>query len=424
MVKNIRLTNPNMVRIGSYFYSINEETDILIQKADDGTLAFAYPLDTPIPQEVTSLEHDGESFWSMENISGTPNAGFRIRRWIINNFVLVLQQTFTFDSDGNDTFESEAFTVEHYEGALTSGAAINATEFSVNYSTAVLDLITPGTTLFLGPSTQGGSLGEFERVIVASRIGSVITITAPLTNGFVSTDPAVFSKSLWFFNQNFQTSSGGALYKAAIADGSILSRTQSGTFEDINACTFHELDSFTSPLTAFNKPYLVFIKATQLMFLNTNDSNLTIELSAVQNNQEQDPPEIYDVSDLGIIEDTIFRLQKKFNINGTITSESTFNYQLATFKPFPTAIAIDADPAVLAADSGASTSTITATVTDQYALAFSDGTIQFGTSGGGTGSSLDDTGQIALDPNGQAVVIYTTGNAAGLVTITATVTIT
>ena len=112
MVQNIRLINPNMARDGGYFYSFNEETDVMVQKTDDGTLAFAYPLDTPIPREVTSTIFDGESFWTQENISATAADGFRIRRWVIENFVMVLQQTFTFASDSNDTFESSALTVE------------------------------------------------------------------------------------------------------------------------------------------------------------------------------------------------------------------------------------------------------------------------------------------------------------------------
>jgi len=94
--------------------------------------------------------------------------------------------------------------------------------------------------------------------------------------------------------------------------------------------------------------------------------------------------------------------------------------------PFPTAIALTATPAILPADSGASTSVIVATVTDQYALAFVTSpasTIQFSTAGGGSGSGLSDTGQIALDGSGQATVTYTTGDTAGLVTISATVTI-
>lgn len=427
MVQNIRLINPNMTRVGSYFYSFNEETDIMVQKADDGTLAFSYPLDTPISQEVNSLEHDGESFWTMEDIDGTPANGFRIRRWIIANFVMVLQQTFTFDTDSTDTFEADAFTIEHYEGTLTSGAIENTTTFNVSFDTTIFNLITPGTRLFLGPSSKAGFVGEEEAVTVNSTgSGNQITITSSLTNGFIAGDKVVFSKNIWFFNENFQKTLGvGAIYKASVADGAIQSRDQGGAFLGIESVTFHEVNSFTGSLTSFNKPYVVFIRTTNLLFLNPNDSNLTIELSAVQNNLSIDTTIVFPIFDMGIEGETIFRLQKQFNINGTESTETTFNYQLATFRPFPTAIAITATPAILPADSGASSSTIVATVTDQYALAFVTSpasTIVFSTSGGGTGSSIP-TGSIALDSKGQATVTYTTGNTAGLVTISATVTI-
>ena len=170
----------------------------------------------------------------------------------------------------------------------------------------------------------------------------------------------------------------------------------------------------------------MFVRSTNLLFVDVLNSNLPIELSSLQNNLSIDTTTVFPVFDMGIEGETIFRLQKNFNINGQESTESTFNYQLATFVPFPTAIALTATPAILAADSGASTSIIVATVTDQYILPFVTSpasTIQFATTGGGTGSGLSNTGQIALDGNGQATVTYTTGDAAGLVTISATVTI-
>jgi len=432
MVENIRLINPNMVRVDGYFFSFNEETDVMIKKADDGTLAFSYPLDTPISSQITTIEHDGESFWTQENINdGDPDAGFRIRRWLIENFVMVLQQTFNFATDSNDTFESEAFTIEHYEGILTSGATENTSTFNVSFDTDVFALLTPGTKMFLGPSTKGGFVGESESVTVNSTgAGNLITISdsGGLTNGFLQGDTIVFSKNLWFFNEHFQkTTDVGALYKASALNGNILLREQGGAFLGINGTTFHELDSFTGTLASFNKPYLVFIRTTSLLFVNILDSNLTIELSALQNNISADTLTVFDVSDMGIEGETIFRLQTQISINGGSTeTTSTFNYQLATFVPFPTAIAITATPAILPADSGASFSTVVATVTDQYDLPFvksPSATIIFSTSGGGTGSSVVPSSSQALNSEGQATVVYNTGDAAGLVTISAIVTI-
>ncbi len=426
MIENIRLLNPNVTRIGGYFYSFDEETDVMVQKTDDGTLAFAYPLDTTVSQEVTSLQHDGESFWTMENIDGTASNGFRIKRWVIENFVMVLQQTFNFATDSTDSFESKAFTVERYEGTLTSGAIENTSTFSVSFDTDIFDLLTPGTKMFLGPSTKTGFVGETESVTVSTTgAGKSVTLTSPLTDGFLSGNKIVFSKNIWVFNANFLKSAGvGGLYKINFLDGSVQSRTQGGAFINIDAAEFVEIDTFTGSLAIHNKPFLVFIRTNNLLFIDVNDSNLTTELSSLQNNLSIDTTTVFAVFDMTFEANTIFRLQKDFNIAGDETSSSTHNYQLATFRPFPTAIALTAVEALLPADSGASSSIITATVTDQYLLAFVTSpaaTIQFATSGGGSGAGLSDTGVIALDSNAQATVTYTTGDSVGLVTITAIV---
>ena len=238
------------------------------------------------------------------------------------------------------------------------------------------------------------------------------------------------------FNQNHLQQTGtGSLYKINSLDGNVLSRTQGGAFKDVSASSFIDLIAanppsgvFTGPdLIQFNKPsYIIFIRTNNLLFIDALDSQLTTELSAIQNNLSPDTLTVYEVFDIGIEGDTIFRLQQKFNINGSESTESTYNYQLATFKPFPTAIALTATPAILPADSGNSFSFIVATVTDQYALPFlqsPSAQITFQTSGGGTGAGLDAPGPKSLDGNGQATVNYTTGDAAGLVTISAEVTI-
>jgi len=427
MVENIRLINPNVTRITGYFYSFDEETDTMVQKTDDGTLAFAYPLDTPISSEVTSLEFDGESFWTMENITGTASDGFRIRRWVIENFVMVLQQTFSFATDSNDTFESSAFTVERYEGTLTSGAIENTDNTNVSFGTTIFNLLTPGTKMFIGPSTKTGFVGKSESVTVNSTSsGNKVTFTGPLTNGFTSGDPITFSKNIWFFNENFLKTLGvGDLYKVAALDGSVLGRTQGGAFKTIGGTDFIEVTAFTGALAIHNKPFLIFLRTNNLLFIDINDSNLITELSSIQNNLSVDTISVFTIFDLAHEGDTIFRLQKKFNINSSESTETTHNYQLATFKPFPTAIALTAVPAILPADSGASNSLITAVVTDQYALPFGGGTstIQFSTADGGAGSGLSDTGTISLPANGTVSVTYTTGDAAGLVTISAEVKI-
>lgn len=430
MIKNIRLVNPNMTRKDGYFYSFDHGADVMFQKTDDGTLAFAYPLDTPISQQIRSLEFDGESYWTMENIDGTPANGFRIRRWVIENFVLVLQQTFSFATNATDTFESGAMTVEHYRGIISANGAENTNILNVamnNDDGTIFDLLTPGTKLYLGPSTKVGFEGQFERVTVNSTTDpNAVTLTAPKSVGFNASDPVVFSKNIWFFNQHYLKQSGvGGLYKVSALDGSILTRDQGGAYKDIEAAGFHNIQNFTGSLATNNGHYLLFIRTTNLLFIDPNDAQLTVALSAVQNNINAAATEVFVVYDLGIEGDTIFRLQLKFNINGSETTESNYNYQLSTFRPFPTAIALTATPAIIVAGNAVSTSTIVATVTDQYALPYVKSPaaqLTFGIAGGGTGSSISPSGATPLDGSGRVTATYTSGITAGLVTITATVT--
>ena len=55
-----------MTVIDGYFYMFDEQWDSLIQKLDDGTVSFTYPLDTLISNPIKSLEFDGINFWTLE----------------------------------------------------------------------------------------------------------------------------------------------------------------------------------------------------------------------------------------------------------------------------------------------------------------------------------------------------------------------
>lgn len=437
MIDNIRVVHPNIIRVGGYFYTMDHQSDILYQKADDGTIAFAYPLDTPLSNQIKSLDHDGESFWSLEWINDSDaDQGFRIRRWVIQNFVLFLQQTFVYATNSVDVFESSAFALEKYEGTIVANGAENLNTVQITFAgdPDIFNLLTPGTPIFLGPSTKTSPTnfsGRSERVIVSSiSAPNIVTLTAPKSIGFNTGDKVRFTKRIWVFNDHHLLQQDvGSLYKFSAQDGSILARTgPSAVFFNINAAIFHNVQSFGagSPLLGFNGYYLLFIRTSNLLFIDVLDPQLTVQLSAVQNVVSPSTTEIYSVFDLGAESNTLFRLQNKYNIAGQETTSSTFSYQLATFRPFPVAIALSAVEPIIPAGNAVATSIITATVTDQYSQRFVTSPaslIRFATTGGGTGSGLSNTNNIPLDSNGQASVTYTSGTTAGLVTITATVTL-
>ena len=152
----------------------------------------------------------------------------------------------------------------------------NTDNTNVSFDTTIFNLLTPGTKMFIGPSTKLGFTGESESVTVNSTsAGNKVTFTGPLTNGFNSGDPIVFSKNIWFFNEHFlKTLDVGALYKIGALDGSILGRTLGGAFKTVSSTDFVEIDSFTGALAIPNKPFLIFIRTNNLLFIDINDSNL------------------------------------------------------------------------------------------------------------------------------------------------------
>src|SRR6056297_2128419 len=117
MAENIKFTKKHMTFIVGYFYMFDENTDMLLQKTDDGITAFSYPFDTLREFPMLSLEHDGINFWTMH----TPEDGMLdIQRWRIDNYVCKLQNTLHL-AHPDHHFDSEACTIEHYH-CTTSGS--------------------------------------------------------------------------------------------------------------------------------------------------------------------------------------------------------------------------------------------------------------------------------------------------------------
>ena len=82
--ENVRLRKQNFAVVNGYFWTMDDDTDSVVVKTDDGTLAFSYPLDTTISQGVLCMEFDGRNIWTMRN-TGTDQ--LTIDRWYINNYL-------------------------------------------------------------------------------------------------------------------------------------------------------------------------------------------------------------------------------------------------------------------------------------------------------------------------------------------------
>jgi hypothetical protein len=201
------------------------------------------------------------------------------------------------------------------------------------------------------------------------------------------------------------------LYKIDAYDGSYVSKTEGGEFKDVKSTTFHSVDVFTD---YGEVEALCYVKASNLLFVNISD--MSYYGSMAMDNVKSDNTVIV-VYDLVIDGENVYRLQTQAVYYGTPQSWTNYNYQLGALHSFVASIAISASPGVIAAN-GISTSTITATVRDQFRQPVSGRAVNFTEDDPVGGLSPSSPG---TNSEGQVTTVYTSGTDARQVTITATV---
>jgi len=387
--ENLNFKKFNMTFVDGYFYMVAEDDDLLVQKLDDGATAFSYPLGALLTNAVTSLEHDGINFWSMQDI--TAGASVSIKRWHLENNIVELKDTFNFTPN----FDSDAFTVEHYHDTLASGVTVSGTVIYLNNYTSV---VSSGIVITLGPNSSN----QYEEVNVSTVSGSSIILVSGTQNSYDLGDNVNFYNNLWIFN-NYGT---GALHKINAYTGINLNTYNDVEYDNIRACTFTQAS-------------LVYVKSTNLKFLNVNTMNLS-GVMTIDNLRANQVTEII-VYDLVISGNNIYRLQKEATYYGVDYPWSFYNYVLSTSRPFLDTVSISAYPVILPANS-VNITKITMLVDDQYG----DGTyytpVFF--------TDNDSVGHMTINPaytdyffgTGEAISYYRAGVAYATVNIEGTAT--
>jgi len=403
--ENIKLRKQNVVVVDGYFYSIDHDLDSLIVKTDDGTQAFSYPLDTTLSNQITSLEHDGYNFWSLED-SGTND--ITIRRWQLENYVCKLQDTFALVETGSHKYQSEAFTVEHYHISFSGNEAAGQTVLSLCAGCG--DNLAFGMTVVLGPNSSG----QTEEATVVSATSNTVTVQNPITYSYQTGDTITFYNNIWLFNDFDGIDSGtGALYKLNGYTGSLITKTAGGAYQDIKAATFYDM----SVADGSWSDAICYVKGTNMIILNPADLDDSFG-SMIMDNVEDDAATVIDIYDITMYGSNVYRLQLKATYYGSTTtfSDSLYSYQLSTLDEFITSISLSADPAILPAN-GVNVSSITAIVKDQFLQPIASKLVYF-TDDDGVGTIIGSPA--STDSDGVANVSYKAGTTAREVTITAT----
>jgi len=407
-----------------YFYTFDHDQDSLLQKTDDGNTAFSYPFDVLLGNTaddiVKSTEYNGVYFWTLQNLSGDDVS---IKRWKIDNYICKLQQTFTVLSGtgpipGDHIFDSVAFSVEHYHTTLASGVAVSGTtlyldEYSDHSSMGFTTTSGDPLPLHVGPNSNG----EEEDVQVNTTISGGVTLVSGTQYAYASSDEVNYYTHIWMFNDYDGVASTGALYKLDAYTGDYLVKYGSGAYKDVGAATFYNVDSFTQ---YGDVDTLAYVKGTNMLFINTTAAGATLPYygSMVMDNIKSDEATVRAVYDLAMDDQNVYRLQQGATYYGGDEEWGSYNYQLSSLDAFVTSISLAAYPAIIAANQ-VSTADIVAIVKDQFLLPITSRLVYFsddntlGEISGGTPKNTNS--------DGKAQTVYTSGNDATEVKITAVV---
>ncbi len=406
--ENLKFKKPHMTCSDGYFYMFDDDLEMLVSKCDDGTTAFSYPFDNLLSETVVSAEHDGINFWSMES-GGVSNPKVMIvRRWRIENYVCKLQDTITLSSPAH-VFDSEAMTVEHYHCSLSGNYSTGDTVITID-GTLPGELNTGMEVTLINSATN-------ETISVQNVSGNTITLSDSIQENYSDGDTLLFYNYIWIFNNAYGTdTTTGALYKINAYSGSVTSYTKNGVYRNVKASTFYEIDHFVDYGTVNS---LMFVKASNLLFINIHDSSLPYYGSMAMDTIESNEVTVIQVYDIAIKDKNIYRLQKKATYYGSTSSWQNYSYQPATFNKMVASISITASPNVIAANN-ISTSQLVARVKDQFGqpvqaklVYFEDDDVD--------GEIISGGGGVNTDVNGEASAVYRSGLSARIVNITAKV---
>lgn len=410
--QNLKFRKPHMTNVDGYFFMFDDDTDMLLAKTDDGSTAFSYPFDTLMDSTVVSAEFDGANYWSMEvgpqNVDSDEYDSMIIRRWRIENYTCRLKQTISLSSPTH-FFDSEAFTVEHYHCTLSGS-------YSPGDNSLFIEGEMPGN-LSSGMSVTIKSTSSLETINVQHAIDNNIILSSPITGNYSDGDYLLFYNNIWLFNNSDGLDTDkGALYKINAYSGSIIQKTESGAYRDIKACTFSEIDHFTNHGTVNS---LMFVKASNLLFINTTVSPFTYYGSMAMDTIEDNEVNIIPIYDISVKDKNLYRLQLKATYFGSTKTWSQYSYQPATFNSMVASISLTASPNVIAANN-ISTSDIVARVKDQFGQPVVARLVYF-EQDDADGEMSSGEGGVNTNSDGEATSTYTSGLSARLVKIIAKV---
>ena len=419
--ENVELSQQNITfgPDGGRIYSFDHTTDSLIVKTfPGGTLVQTAPLDANLLNEVVSVEYDGYYLWTLTKLGLAGDLGNLIEKWFYDGTTVTKQigvgkEIPLITGGGPVKYDSEAMTVHTYTTTLAFSA--DDGDFTVTLNDATF--LEPGDPIYFGPSNA--MAGEREEKFVASKLGNVVTLTAPLDNDYLVNDQVKYLKDIWLYNNsNGLDTSGGSLVRIGTKTGALTSFNSGMEWRNVTASSVKSNGDF------------IFIRGTQFLQYRRFGLNAGFQDSFILVNVKPNKQDIVKVYDITATSTSVLKLQDElvyFDFSsGTYltTSWPTFNVDQEFFanRVFSITHTRD-DKSILFTEN--TTGTFTAKVRDQYDVPVAGRSITV-IEDDSTGFIVPGFETFVTDTQGEGVSKYRTGasldHATPEITITDDVT--
>jgi hypothetical protein len=385
-----------------------------------------------------SLQFDGINFWSLEQ-GDAPNQNSQriIRRWLIQNFMCVLQDSWILRARTAENINGGAFAIESYTDTITEACGYGTSRpdsIKLRHPRAAFFQVSDrfyliSATQNITQEVQVAAAGDPDYYTV--RTNGAIGSIGSTQNTFYPGDRIVLRRDLYFFNNESpsQGSAGAALYWYAIPfqspggnptdllEPTFKSCHESGIYEQTQAAVFVTVEDLAGINQGKYAGLIAYVRGQQLIFKRPNlasslpypgpsitgqmptgfDYTGRVNLEFKENvasmimdtaikNDRITLHTIYDIAQsintTTCTTSNIYRLQTDYTYGTSIEAAFTigpYNYVVSVMKPMVTSIALTAEPALVVAN-GVDAALIWATVRDQYGAPINGKRLVFGVS--------------------------------------------
>ena len=334
-------------------------TNMLVQKTSDGEfIPPSYPTTVELQTQVTSLDYDGEYFWSVQPINNTRYyPGWIINKWYISEDLYGLDRAQFKMYPGFVT--ANCLSVEWYTFPMRT-----PTDSSRNYISVhpqydyILDRIEPGFKLKIGPNTQGHTFwGTVQKVEPYPNnpyydpYWYYIYFNENLNSSYVAGEDVFVNCGMFVFD------SGDTLHRLHPVTLEEMEQWSGGEFTNVNACAFTVVNNVPSINVGMKTPALFYVRDMVIYCKRVADMDHTVSAQILENQFYRNGNSFVKVHELRIRNDhpddpnnypQHYLLQKEYredrDLESNPSSWSSYNYVLQKLHSQAAMMHVDVQP--------------------------------------------------------------------------------